>query len=301
MKKLTYEFIDPDKQLNSADFGFVEDFLKATGRTQIGWHYITDITWLYAKIKYWPRHYEILDVGGGSGPLQFLLAELGFNVTNVDLVFSKPPLAYTRRYRTRFEELPSFANTHYSEHIASAKSMKEWAKNSLFYRWLKSIGYGRNHDVWRKANGLSDVHPGTIRRIRGNLCAVPEIASGSFDAAVSLSALEHIPLDMLNTAVAEIKRILKSNAECAVTTSATEKNETWFHYPSQGQCFSALDIERYFGAKPDSDQEPSEILEEYQNCQYLKDNLANFYKKSGKFGMPWGIWNPKYIPLGIHS
>jgi hypothetical protein len=38
---LTYEFIDQEKQIISKD---VEPFLKLTGRTRLGWHYITDVT-----------------------------------------------------------------------------------------------------------------------------------------------------------------------------------------------------------------------------------------------------------------
>ena len=62
---LQYEFIDPDLQINSADFQFVESFLKMTDRTQIGWHYLTDITWIYSHVKDWPRDYKVLDAGGG--------------------------------------------------------------------------------------------------------------------------------------------------------------------------------------------------------------------------------------------
>jgi hypothetical protein len=73
---LTYYLIDPDEQINSDDFKFIESFLKATGRTQLGWHYITDITWIYSQVKNLPRNFTILDAGGGAGPVQFLLAEM---------------------------------------------------------------------------------------------------------------------------------------------------------------------------------------------------------------------------------
>ena len=110
---LQYEFINPDLQINSADFQFVESFFKMTDRTQIGWHYITDIMWIYSQIKEWPRDYKILDAGGGRGPVQFLMAELGFNVTNIDLNLNKPRFAYQKRYQCAYEVLPSFENTSY--------------------------------------------------------------------------------------------------------------------------------------------------------------------------------------------
>src|SRR5262245_45755021 len=105
---LSYEFIDPDAQIASDAFAVVESFLRATGRTQIGWHYITDLTWLYARIRHWPNPLRILDAGGGgSGALQFLLAELGHHVTNLDLHFSELPLRFRRRYATSLRRLPS--------------------------------------------------------------------------------------------------------------------------------------------------------------------------------------------------
>ena len=91
---LQYEFIDPDIQIASEDFKIIESFLKMTNRTQIGWHYISDITWVYSHIKHWPRDFKILDAGGGAGgPVQFLMAELGFDITNIDLNLNQPAFA----------------------------------------------------------------------------------------------------------------------------------------------------------------------------------------------------------------
>ena len=114
---LRYEFIDPEEQIESEDFKFVESFLRSTKRTQIGWHYITDLTWVYSRVKTWPRDIQILDAGGGRGPVQFLLAELGMNVTNIDLVLPEPKIAQQKRYRTTLKTLPSLVQTGYAEHI----------------------------------------------------------------------------------------------------------------------------------------------------------------------------------------
>lgn len=301
MKALAYEFINPDHVIDSDDFKFVEQFLVQTGRTQLGWHYIADITWIYGKVKAWPRSQKILDLGGGSGPIQYFLAELGFNVVNIDLVFVKPLAADTLRYKTQFEELKSFTNTDYAEHIAPLSSLKLMVKNSAWYRKYKSIGHAEKHAAWRKQAGLDEIPVGTIRRIRGNLCSMPEIANGSFDAAVSLSALEHIPLSELPKALAEVQRVLTQEAVCAITTSGTEQAETWFHQPSQGNCFAACDLEKIFGANPMTQQDPSDVMSKYKQCQYLKSHLADSYKKSDKNGMPLGVWDPKYIPVGIYS
>ena len=73
---ISYEFIDPEEQIASKDFLFIENFLKFTDRSQTGWHYFTDLYWLYSKIKNWPRSYKILDAGGAAhlvqGPTDFV-------------------------------------------------------------------------------------------------------------------------------------------------------------------------------------------------------------------------------------
>jgi len=72
-----------------------------------------------------------------------------------------------------------------------------------------------------------------------------------------------------------------------------------FHEPSQSNCFFSADLEKIFGASQRVKQNPREMLQIYHNRSYLMENLAKFYFKSGKYGMPWGKWDPKYIPVGI--
>lgn len=302
-----YEFINPDLQINSTDFKFIESFLKITGRTQIGWHYITDIVWLYSHIKNWPRDYKVLDVGGSGGAVQFLLAEMGFNVTNIDLNLSPPELVYQKRYKCTYEVLPSFESTTYKTFLEKKRKknmdlitdLKNIIKKSIVYQWWSTIQYSNKHTYWKKINNLNKNKTGQVKWLKGNLCNIPEIPDKAFDAVVSLSALEHIPLESLKTALSEIKRVSKPEARWAVTTSGTEKLETFFHSQSQGNCFSSIDIQKIFKAVPNEEENPGEILQKYQNNKYLRNNLARFYFKSGKNGMPWGKWDLKYIPIGL--
>ena len=77
---MQYEYLDPDELIGTEDFLEVELFLKLTGRTQVGWHYIIDLTWIYSQAKHWPEGLRILDAGGGAGPTQYMLAEMGMDV-----------------------------------------------------------------------------------------------------------------------------------------------------------------------------------------------------------------------------
>lgn len=295
-------YIDPDTTLSSEEFNFVEHFLRSTGRTQIGWHYWSDLTWIYTQAKSWPSGIKVLDAGGGYGPTQFLLAEMGFEVTNVDLYFSTPPYQYQSRYGTALEVLPSYTRTDYVDHLTAlygSGTLRSRLRNSVLGKWLKYLKayrYSSQHKHWRSSTHLSGP-VGKIRWLQGNLCAMPEIQAGSFDAVVSLSALEHIPLDVLPSALFEIRRVLSTDAKWAVTTSASATPLTWYHKPSRGLCFGKNDMEHYFCATGHED--PSVYLSKYRNNQFLASNLAEFYKKSEDNGMPWGKWDPVYIPVGI--
>lgn len=299
---LEFAYIDPDVTLSSEDFRFVEYFLRSTERTQIGWHYWTDLAWIYTQAKSWPSGIKVLDVGGGHGPAQFLLAEIGFNVTNVDLCLSTPSYKYLYRYGATMEVLPSYTKTDYVDHLTGLYglgSLRSRLRNSSLRKlvnYLDAYRYSCRHTRWRSSTHL--LGPvGTIRWLQGNLCAIPEIQAGSFDAVVSLSALEHIPLDLLPAALSEVRRVLCSDAKWAVTTSASATPLTWYHEPSRGQCFGKSDLEHYFGAAGLGD--PAVYLSKYRNNQFLASNLAGFYKKSGENGMPWGKWDPAYVPVGI--
>jgi 2-polyprenyl-3-methyl-5-hydroxy-6-metoxy-1,4-benzoquinol methylase len=307
---LHYEFLEPDQLISTREFHLIRTFLKTTGRTQIGWHYVIDLTWILCRVKYWPKRLRMLDAGGGTGPLQFLLAEMGFNVTNVDLALKLCPPKYQQRYGTSITYLEDSPKTEYTQFLerfhlnpsqsiinAQLQQIKKWKIISQ----LENQFYNFRLNAWRRRVAFDFAGIGHIDWKVGNLCHMNSIPTETFDAVVSLSALEHIPLDQLGNALAEIRRTLKKDSRWAATTSGTERNKTWFHDPSSGYCFSSKYIEELFQATPHRIQEPATVLQKYRECKYLKDNLAKFYFKSDKNGMPWGRWDPQYIPVAIWS
>jgi hypothetical protein len=42
-----------------------------------------------------------------------------------------------------------------------------------------------------------------------------------------------------------------------------------------------------------------ELLAALKDCAELRDNLASFYFRSDEKGMPGGVWNPQYQPVGV--
>jgi ubiquinone/menaquinone biosynthesis C-methylase UbiE len=305
--ELTCQYLDPESIINSADFRIIESFLRITKRTQIGWHYIVDLTWIYSQAKHWPVGSRVLDAGGGSGPTQFMLAEMGMDVFNIDLFHPEVSSSSAKRYGLEVKHLDSYVATDYVAHLKNVSFsrkglgwLRQFVKNNRLIQLFRYKQLTQQHEQWRSLAGYSDRPVGRLTRLSGNLCHMPEILAASFDAVVSLSALEHIPLNILPAALKEINRVLKPDAYCAITTSATEKS-TWFHEPSKGLCFSQDDLNNLFGAEMFDETDPAIILEKYRTATYLRDNLADFYKKSGNNGMPWGKWDPQYLPVGIRN
>lgn len=304
LQSSSYKLLDPDEIIDSADFKIVESFLRTTKRADIGWHYIVDLTWIYSVAKDWPRSYKIIDAGGGGGPAQFMLAELGFQVTNIDLILNVPNYSVARRYGTAHTRLPSYKSSNYVQHLEDRVSMnslnrnfRELIKSTKLWNKFSAYSYRSRNEAWRATQPPQPL--GKIDWIQGNLCLMPEVENELFDAVVSLSSLEHIPLNLLPNALNEIGRVLKPKSCMAVTTSATVNNKTWFHEPSQGNCFSSKDLSGLFNAKDQSELPAEVIMEKYEKSTYLHNNLPKFYYKSGNNGMPWGEWKPSYIPVGI--
>lgn len=303
MQSLAYRFLDPEAVLAGESFDFVHAFLVRTGRMQIGWHYIVDLAWIHSIASHWPRGGRILDAGGGRGPAQFLLAEMGFHVVNIDLWHATPGAAAARRYSIRMNALANHADDPYVRHLERQGAIGQGGliralKGSAAGRALRNARFRFRHENWRRTAGVPGP-VGSIELVQADLCAMPQVADCSFDGVVSLSALEHIPIERLPLALAEIERVLKPGAPAALTTSGSANGATWYHEPSQGECFSEQDIQRLFGAASRSGDSPAAMLQRYRDCAFLRGHLADFYRHSGDNGMPWGKWDPTYVPVAL--
>lgn len=299
------ELLDPETLLRGDDFEAVEYFLRTSRHRHIGWHYIVDLAWIHSRARNWAPGGRILDVGGGAGPLQYLLAEMGFDVTNVDLSPPPPGAWIGKRYRASSAVLPSYRASAYVDHIDRQWKQVPWhrrlrtaARRSRFGDALAGAIASSHYDDWRKRRRIESP-VGRISFVRANVCSVPELEDGTYDAVVSVSAVEHIPPDSLPAAVREMRRLMKPEARIAVTTSATDRESSWFHEPSQGMCYTPDDLSRLFSVPDRSTISASMVLERYLRNAYLKQHLPKFYFRSGDNGMPFGDWNPAYVPAGI--
>jgi glycosyltransferase involved in cell wall biosynthesis len=257
----------------------------------LGWHYILDLTWIISNLGQLPKGSTILDAGAGNGLLQFLLANMGYKIISVDFSPRTPPqtcknvwniipidngIDYDNEYIKHLKENYSVG------HVPIYNPYKLETQNEL-YKLLEST-YN------------------TIIYYRSDFTDMRLIKNDSIDCIVSVSALEHNDHKTGEKAVEEFARVLKPRGKMLITVSAS-LSEDWFHEPSKGWCYCEASLKKFFGLNDNT-------RSNFQNKDILfqllknKDNelnlrLADFYFASGNNGMPWGIWNPQYLPVGI--
>ena len=97
-------------------------------------------------------------------------------------------------------------------------------------------------------------------------------------------------------------RLAVAGSRSAIATLGAAKEQDWFHEPSKGWCYTEATLRDIFDLPadcPSNYDRYDELFKSLRNCSELRDNLADFYFKSGNNGMPWGIWDPKYQPVGM--
>ncbi len=130
---------------------------------------------------------------------------------------------------------------------------------------------------------------------------MPDIKTHSLDAIVSISALEHNSPEELRAVVQELMRVLKPGGKLFATLAAV-KDQDWFHQPSKCWCYTEAtlrDIFKLDSGCPSNYEYYDELFVFLRDCAELRDNLTDVYFKSGDNGMPWGLWVPKYQPVGV--
>ena len=272
---------------------------------QFGWHYILDLAWIISHIDI-PPGCKILDAGAGGGILQYLLAIRGYNVVSVDFSDRKIPIKFKPFFR--FEEVnveQEFQNE-YIEHLKGLHGREPI--NKVFYPFqvakkmfkkIRNINLGYVSFLLRQNKKINNF--GKITLYKADFRKMDHLQSGLIDMGVSLSAIEHVPFETIPEAIKEFNRVLKLGGKMCVTTSAA-KDKDWFHRPSRGWCFSEGTLRILFefdDNTPSNWQEYETLFQKLKKSKEMKKIIPDFYFSSGNNGMPWGIWDPKYQPVGI--
>jgi 2-polyprenyl-3-methyl-5-hydroxy-6-metoxy-1,4-benzoquinol methylase len=286
---LSVGLLDQNRALVESLKGFAHSV-----RLELGWHYLLDLSWILSHIGALPSK-RIMDAGAGIGVLQWYLASQGAEVISVDRISRE---ALSLRFRNRFRVQGLRAKDLLPPSQVLKKRFDQKAKGPFYRRWLIKAG-----SPLREALGW--MHPpqgsGCVWIYNQDLAELGDIQDDSLDAVVSVSALEHNSQDGLAQVVKEIIRVLKPGGILLATLTAG-RDQDWWHEASRGWCYSAASLQRLFNLAPDAPtnyERYDELLEDLRNCAELRDNLASFYSNTDQGGMPQGIWDPQYQPVGV--
>ena len=267
----------------------LKGFARSLG-LEFGWHYLLDIVWILSNLDDIAGK-QILDAGAGTGIIQWYLAEQGATVVSVDRASRA---ALPTRYRQRFQvrglrenDLPSTRQL-----IASNFHKQSGLRTKIAAQARDLIGLAEH----RRSSGQVVIY-------NQDLVNLIDIKENSFDVVVAVSALEHNPPDQLALVVNELMRVLKPGGLLLATLTAA-RDQDWYHEPSSGWCYTESSLRRIFKLVQDASanyDQYDNLFTKLRNCKELRNNLAGFYYKSGDNGMPWGIWDPKYQPVGVRK
>lgn len=255
---------------------------------EFGWHYLLDISWILSQLNS-IESMHILDAGAGTGILQWFLAENGAEVLSVDRS-RREYLPARLRFRFRAQ---GFRESDLAPALTSLCTRTQQA-NSAVSAVKTILSETRGMLTLRRSDGCVVVY-------NQDLNSLDDIADDTLDAVVAISALEHNEPDDLSSVVDELLRVLKPGGFMLATLCAA-KEQDWFHEPSQGWCYTADSLRKHFNlseSTPDNYDRYDELFDTLQNCTELRDNLAKFYASSRDNGMPWGVWDPQYQPVGV--
>jgi ubiquinone/menaquinone biosynthesis C-methylase UbiE len=257
----------------------------------LGWHYLLDLSWMLSLLGE-VKGKRILDAGAGSGLMQWALAEREAEVISVDRG-SRAELSLRFRAAYRIEGMRP-------EDLAPARSVFKRNLNQSHGPWSKSAAALRGMSGLIKI-ALPKSAPGKVVIYNTDLRDLALVPDSSMDAVVAVSALEHNQPKDLPGVVKELMRVLKPGGILLATLGAA-RDEDWFHQPSQGWCYTSQTLAQLFHLPADTSSNYArfdEIFTALKNCAELRDHLAPFYFQSGNNGMPWGVWDPQYPPVGI--
>lgn len=295
MKQNKIELLDPSL-LDSKEFKIVDYWIKVF-KLEIGWHYHLDLVWQLKEIKKLnlAKNDTIIDAGAGLGLMQFILASLGYNILSIDFTQRKASKIYSSIFNIKYEKKGLYEN----EYVTHMNNLFSITKNKKRFNFLERLNFKNIFEFIRTRIKSY----GEIKFITSDFSNLSFIQDNSISAIVSTSAIEHNDsIEKLSFSIKEFERVLKKNAPMLITTSASNK-ATWWHKPSKGYCFSESDLIKTFNIsnfESNFDKYPNVLLN-IQDSNYLKAKMPSFYLNNPNCGMPNGIWDPKYLPVGIRK
>lgn len=260
----------------------------------LGWHYLLDLPWAAHELEPLPGML-FLDAGAGRGAMQWWLAQQGVDVISVDRVDRAAlPRRFRRAYKVRGLRDNDLARSETAitfRGFLPPRSPRLWTTYPSKLRTAFNALSARDQ---RRGEGTVYIYNQDLRRMA-------DVSFESVDAVVSISALEHNSPDDLRACVPELMRVLKPGGRL-VATLAAARDQDWYHGPSKGWCYTEVTLREIFQLPdecPSNYERYDDLFAALVDCAELRDNLADFHFRSGDNGMPWGVWDPQYQPVGV--
>jgi ubiquinone/menaquinone biosynthesis C-methylase UbiE len=263
-------------------------------RLEFGWHYLLDLTWTIRHLG--PlQGKRMMDAGAGTGIMQWFLAQNGAQVYSVDrLSRASLPLRFRKRFNVQgLREIDLLPDGQ-----ALANHLRRPMAGPTYRRWP-----GRLMAVLRDLSSYASTEQsdGLVLIYNQDLSQMVDLPDNSLDAAVAISSLEHNTPEGLEKVVAEIMRVLKPGGALVATLTAAQDQDRW-HAASSGWCYTDASLQRLFHLPADTPTNYADyekLFADLRESAELRDNLARFYGQSDDKGMPKGVWNPEYQPVGV--
>ncbi len=283
------------------------EVLAASTRLQVplGWHYLLDLIWILRELDVAPPA-TVLDAGAGWGVLQFLLADRGYRVISADMVLRHTECRFDRLYHFEtFGEQEKIEHT-YLDHLGerlgplSALDLRGTVE-ALMRTPLGDIpGRIRKRLLPSTPEKRAPGDRPTVSLYRCDLGDMAALADHSIDAVVSVSALEHNPPEGVRRIVRELDRVTRPGGLQLLTVSACREGQR-FHEQSHSHLLGEAGLRETYGLREVTSNFArfDEIEAGLRRSRFLRRWLASFYYDSGANGMPWGVWDPAYVPVGL--
>jgi ubiquinone/menaquinone biosynthesis C-methylase UbiE len=263
-------------------------------RLEFGWHYLLDLSWTIQNLDA-IQGKRILDAGAGTGILQWYLAKTGTEVYSVDRLSraALPP-----RFRRQFHVQGLRGTDLSSLQLSFIQVFNRPTSGPFYRRWAARLAA-----LARESAGylFASQSSGKVFIYNQDLTNLAEIKDNSLDAIVAISSLEHNSPEGLEQVVTELMRVLKPGGVLLATLTAG-RDQDWWHTASSGWCYTDTSLRRLFKLPPEAPSnyaQYDELFARLKDCAELRENLALFYYQSTDKGMPKGVWNPEYQPVGV--
>lgn len=268
--------------------------LTASLHLELGWHYLLDLTWTISHLGPLSK-LKILDAGAGVGILQWYLAQAGAEVVSVD---RSSRALLPLRFRNRF----SVHGMNETDLLPARQVLLNHFKQPIDKPSPRQLA-GRVLAVWRDLMSFLNTKNsgGSVTFYHQDLSRLEDIKDQTFDAVVSISALEHNSPEDLAVVVQELMRVVKPGGALIASLGAA-RDQDWYHRPSSGWCYTDTSLRKLFKLPPEvpsNYERHDELFKALKECDELRENLAKFYTHSSETGMPGGVWNPEYQPVGV--